>query len=435
MPNADRKPPSSPRPSEGSPRPEAPAVVTGVQLNREEVSVPHRETEWLDRADPVMAAFAALYGSALLPTGQDRSAIYRIQRADVEKLRKWSEELHAMFLHATEHVLLTGKETDPLHRKFNIPDRLWPAIRRSWKEEPLNISGRFDFALGAKGPKVFEYNADSAAALVECAVIQDRWANALGLEGADVGSMVSTALGESWEKAQVRGLLHLMCDDDPEERLHTTYMRSVAEARGIVCKTLVGTEGLRFDPEGRVMDADGEPIRNVWKTWSWMTVLTRCTADEERTSPDLPDVLLRDPAEVRVWEPLWTVIMSSKALLPVLCELYPKHPLLLPCEFTPSSRMLNSTGFAVKPVHGRCGENVTLVGPNARFIEERRRRPTSDTAIYQELYLLPRYGPQTVQLSCFLSRGRYVGPVLRVESGGSRIITQSSECVPLRVFP
>ncbi len=38
----------------------------------------------------------------------------------------------------------------------------------------------------------------------------------------------------------------------------------------------------------------------------------------------LPDVLLHP--EVRVFEPLWTAVTSSKALLPVLSRMYPNRP-------------------------------------------------------------------------------------------------------------
>lgn len=411
-----------------------------IQLIPEDVICSDNSSSWLCSLDPVMVAFADLYGPALFPRQQKRCTIYKIHRRDQLKLAKASEELHVMFLCATEHVLMECVDTDPLLHKFNIPDRLWPIIRRSWKRDRTTISGRFDIALGAQGPKVYEYNADSAAALVECGLIQDRWSKFAMTEqqrGDDVGDKVFQELVETWRAADVQGTLHLMCDDEPEERLHTLYMRSAAEEAGIPCRIIIGVENLQFgDVDGVrvVKDADGLVIRNVWKTWSWMTVLARIKETKEDELPDLPDVLLHPNGDVRVWEPLWTIISSSKALLPVLCKLYPNHPLLLSCGFAPSSAMLRSTGFAVKPVYGRCGENVTLIGPNARFIEERLRRPTTDTAIYQELYLLPRHGAHTVQLSCFVSRGRYIGMVLRVESTGSHIINQSSECIPLRVM-
>lgn len=415
-----------------------------IHLRREEVSCKDTTIEWLDLSDPVMAAFADLYGPALVPRSKNTATLYMITTEDLQKLERVSEDLHLMFLHATEHVMGLA-DSDPLLRKFDVPDRMWPLIRRSWRKESITIAGRFDLALGPKGPKVYEYNADSAATLVECGLIQDRWAHAaIGDDAAmqsnngDVGDKVFRGLVESWRAAEVQGTLHLMCDDDPEERLHTLYMKSAAEAAGIHCKIIVGIHELNFAEKGAegafgaaraVVDADGEVIRNVWKTWSWMTVLSRNTSQEK---PDLPDVLLSD--RVRVWEPLWTLVLGSKALLPILCQMYPQHPLLLCCDFAPSPRMLSTTGFAVKPVHGRCGNNVTLIGPNARFIEKRQQATdkTAEPTVYQELQLLPRYGLQTVQVGCFVSRGRYIGSVLRVESRGSQIINQSSECVPLR---
>jgi len=194
--------------------------------------------------------------------------------------------------------------------------------------------------------------------------------------------------------------------------------QAAATAAGITCKLVVGLEALStwsFSPDGRVLDAEGVRVDCVWKTWSWPTVIGLASdADLDyfvgvldgatsaaphpclSTSPGLQHVLL-DP-RVRVFEPLWTVLPASKAILPVLWDLYPGHPLLLQSSFewTPA---LSELGFATKPVYGHCASNVVLHEKGAR-----PPPPTLDTTgvpvavVFQELCVLPKYGTHFVQV-------------------------------------
>ncbi|MCF3881891.1 glutathionylspermidine synthase family protein, partial [Salmonella enterica] len=72
----------------------------------------------------------------------------------------------------------------------------------------------------------------------------------------------------------------------------------------------------------------------------------------------LIDVLLRP--EVWVFEPLWTVIPGNKAILPILWSLVPHHRYLLDTDFTVNDELVQ-TGYALKPIAGRCGSNIDLV--------------------------------------------------------------------------
>jgi glutathionylspermidine amidase/synthetase len=66
-----------------------------------------------------------------------------------------------------------------------------------------------------------QYNADSASCLLECGYVQHQWAKAVGLSstpGRDTGDTLFDQLVEAWKKKSVTTTLHLMCDDDDEER-------------------------------------------------------------------------------------------------------------------------------------------------------------------------------------------------------------------------
>ena len=74
----------------------------------------------------------------------------------------------------------------------------------------------------------------------------------------------------------------------------------------------------------------------------------------DRLAPVLPRLQL-------AWlEPAWKMVLSNKAILPLLWELYPGHPNLLPASREPGQV---GAAFVRKPMLGREGANVTVVAP------------------------------------------------------------------------
>lgn len=62
-------------------------------------------------------------------------------------------------------------------------------------------------------------------------------------------------------------------------------------------------------------------------------------------------------AEVQWIEPIWKLVMSNKAILSTLFELFPDSPYVLPCYM---SRPRQGR-FCKKPVFSREGHNVSVV--------------------------------------------------------------------------
>jgi glutathionylspermidine synthase len=68
-------------------------------------------------------------------------------------------------------------------------------------------------------------------------------------------------------------------------------------------------------------------------------------------------------------EPIWKLLLSNKGILPILWQLYPDHPLLLPAYFENHGDRGDLSSYARKPLHSREGANITLVRPNAPTIK------------------------------------------------------------------
>jgi len=236
-----------------------------------------------------------------------------------------------------------------------------------------------------------------------------------------------------------------MHDRDKEEVYHALYMKSAIEKAGIPCKIVRGVKGLQWDDEGWVCDADGVRIKWVWKTWSWETALDQIRADladdEENlrlhktvdrriTPPRLVDVLLRE--EVMVFEPLWTLIPSNKAILPVLYAMYPNNRYLLNSQYDLTDG-LRQTGYVAKPIVGRCGANISIFNRDNDLLKETSGQFDDREQIFQELFRLPRIEGDNVQIGTFSVGGTYGGACVRVDP--SLVITTHSDLLPLRVVP
>ncbi|WP_372880961.1 bifunctional glutathionylspermidine amidase/synthase [Psychromonas sp.] len=396
---------------------------------------------WLNVANEDEAAYVkAMHGHKLTSVGEDQLRYYVLSETAHESLIRATNELHALFMHATDFVL----EHPKLLEKFNLPALLLPKIRQSW-DNRLNelITSRFDFALADTGMKVYEYNCDSASCYMESAKIQGKWARHYGVtEGQDSGKELFAALVKAWSKSNARELVHILHDDDPEERYHALFIQETLQAAGIKTRVIVGFDSLQWNENGHIIDAQGKVLTWVWKTWSWETALDeiRCQieADARLTepfeprfkqgkTPRLADVLLNQ--HIMIFEPLWTLIPSNKAILPVLWSLFPNHPLLLQTEFELSTE-LQAGGYVSKPIVGRCGANIQLVNQDNDIIEQTCGKFTAQDQIYQALFPLPRVDGYYVQVCTFTAAGKYAGSCLRVDP--SMIISKDSDCMALR---
>jgi len=122
--------------------------------------------------------------------------------------------------------------------------------------------------------------------------------------------------------ARWRGLpeptIHFACAWDLlEDRQTIAYLAETAEQAGKSVVLLDMTE-IGFSPEGRFTDAVELPIERLFKLypWEWLAA-----------EPFFAEI---GQERGRFVEPAWKMMLSNKGLLPILWELNPGHPLLLP---------------------------------------------------------------------------------------------------------
>lgn len=403
---------------------------------------PHQGRAWLNIANADEAAYVDMMkGHWLSSVKEDFTHYYAISTTAEALLESATDELHGMFMHATDFVLQHPKLLD----SFGFPKVIIPRIRQSWNNR-LNqlITSRFDFAMSEKGLKVYEYNCDSASCYMETAKVQGKWAKHLGIKrGTDAGEQLFANLVNAWKESDVEGLVHVLQDTDAEEDYHALFMIEVIEAAGLRCERVVGLSSLTWNEASDIIDINGNPLKQVWKTWAWETALEQLRneiVENESDSfvhnpnvapgqtPRLADVLLRKG--IMIYEPMWTLIPSNKAILPVLWGLFPNHPWLLETSYELTENLIAS-GYVAKPIVGRCGSNIKLVDKNNIVLDKKDGAFGDRDFVYQQLWALPKVGKYFTQVCTFTAAGNYSGSTVRVDN--SMIIGKSSDCMALRV--
>jgi glutathionylspermidine synthase len=345
----------------------------------------------------------------------DESRCYRFTWEEIDTLEAATAELHARCLDAVEHVV-----THDRLAQLAIPAAWRERVARSWRAKDLSMFGRFDVAYDGSGaPKLLEYNADTPTALLEASVAQWRWLEQKirpGNPDADQFNSLHEKLIASWRAFAVSWsagtIVHFTCAADSEEDVgNLDYMRDVATQGGVQTR-FVPIDAIGWDAAtGCFVDEDDEEIRVLFKLypWEWLA--------DESFGPHL----LRSP--MRVIEPAWKMILSNKGILPILWELFPDHPNLLPAYFEPG-RIAGD--HVQKPLLSREGANVTLhrsggtLAAGGEYGEE--------GFVYQAYAPIPRYGSDYATIGAWIVGDEPAGIGIREDE--SPITRNTSRFVP-----
>lgn len=91
-----------------------------------------------------------------------------------------------------------------------------------------------------------------------------------------------------------------------------------------------------------------------------------------------------------IWiEPAWKMILSNKAILAVLWELFPDHPNLLPASFEPDPEW--NGNYIKKPILSREGANIEIFENGKSTISSSNQGYGKEGYVYQLLDKLPDF--------------------------------------------
>ena len=323
----------------------------------------------------------------------DESAYYDFTPQEVDVLEAATYELNRICLEAVQHVIDLDRFDE-----FLIPKEFRQYIRHSWQRDEHTIYGRFDLAYdGTHPPKMLEYNADTPTGLLEAAVTQWYWLQDK-FPARNQFNSIHERLIEAWKavKKEWAGILYFAAlAGHVEDYMTVNYLRDTAMQAGWQTQ-YIDVEKIGWHPRRQVFTDEREnEIVNCFKLypWEWM--------QREKFGP----MVLKDT--VNWLEPPWKALLSNKAILPVLWELFPDHPNLLRTEFEPPSR----GSYVEKPILGREGANIRIVDSGRPRLTT--AGPYQGPFVYQQLCELPRFDGKHACIGSWIVNGWACGIGLR----------------------
>jgi glutathionylspermidine synthase len=343
----------------------------------------------------------------------NESAYYQLSMDQVDMLEKATNDLFRMCLEAVEYVI-----ENKLYDKLHINPELIPLIERSWENEEPSFYGRFDlFFDGINPPQMLEFNADTPTSLFEGSVVQWEWLNEVSPESDQFNSIHERLLNyfQGCKEYFNNQTVHFSCISGSIEDFTTVeYIRDVAYQAGLKTK-FVYMEDIGWNRFKNIfVDYENEPIENIFKLYPWEWLI------EEEFGKNL----MIDKNQTKWIEPAWKAILSNKAILPILWEMFPGNPHLLPSYFNSPNGMTN---YVEKPIYSREGANVAIYrdGDVKEFTEGEYG---DEGYIYQQYVTLPNFDGNNAVIGSWVIDGQSAG--IGIRESDSLITNNLSRFVP-----
>ncbi|WP_394175115.1 glutathionylspermidine synthase family protein [Thalassotalea litorea] len=346
---------------------------------------------WQEKAEQFGFHFHTMYGEPYW----DESNYYQLTLTQVEHdLEQPTEDIHQLCLQAVERVL----NDDELLARFQIPKPFWTWIKDSWRNQDPCLYARLDLAYNGTAPaKLYENNADTPTSLYESGFWQWLWLEDKVnrgdiLRSADQFNSLQEKLIHRFAQLRTQhpdDVLHFACCQDTEEDRGTVqYLQDCAEEAGIECK-FVYIEDIGHGEGDVFTDLDDQVITWMFKLYPWEFMLRE----------DYAPLLLS--AKVKWLEPPWKAIVSNKAILPVLWEMFPDHKNLLPAYFTEQEARQHLSRYVKKPIFAREGANVSIFEDGKELVSS--DGPYGEEGfIYQGYYPMPKFGDDYTLIGSWL---------------------------------
>lgn len=328
----------------------------------QKIDLPERPN-WRDQAAELGFSFADMHGAPYW----DETSAYAFTLDEIEtRIEDPATELHALCRAAVDHI--AGSEE--WMEKLAIPRDHWDFVAQSWRDDAPELYGRFDLAYDGEQPaKLLEYNADTPTSLYESASFQWLWLEqqiAAGVlpHGSDQFNRLHEALAERFAAIAPAGSdFHFAADaDNPEDYATVEALAWAARDAGMGAQ-FVNLGDIGITDEGQLADEQSRVIGRLFKLYPWEDMLRDDFAPYLATSG------------VQFLEPAWKALVSNKGILPLLWQMAPGHPNLLPAFFESdwqarpahlsqaisAAEQVMSAGHVSKPIFSREGAGVRMI--------------------------------------------------------------------------
>lgn len=303
----------------------------------------------------------------------DESVYYQFEINEINAIENATAQLWQMSLEAVEYVINKN-----LFHLFHIPQSFVPMIKSTWENDSPSIYGRFDLAYKNGEIKLLEFNADTPTSLYEAGIVQWFWLQDFD-KSKDQFNSIHEKLINYWTVLKDhlhKGKLHFTCvKQSLEDLTNIEYLRDCAIQAKLDTK-LVFIDDIGYDYENKhFVDLEDEKISNIFKLYPYEWLIHE----------EFGNIISHDYSTNWI-EPSWKMILSNKAILPILWEIFPYHKYLLKSYFEKKDLV----NFAKKPILSREGANISLVNNN-QLIANTMGEYGAEGYIFQDLFELPNF--------------------------------------------
>ena len=298
-----------------------------------------------------------------------------------------TNELYDMFCEAGQYVL----DNDLFH-DINIPFNLVEIIKESWEEDVhWHLYSRFDLAGGMDGKaiKLIEFNADTPTSLFETAIIQWALLKKNGLDEAKQFNNLYEAIKDNFKRLITLDsdvekfeeyykdlgwkILFSSISSSSEDENTTKLLQHIANEAGFNTEYEY-IENVQFSDEG--IHKDDVNFEFWFKLIPWEDI----AIDENELALIINEII--KSKKCIIFNPAYTLMFQSKAMMKILWDMYPNHPLLLETSYEP----LLNTKQVEKRCFGREGANIAIVNADNSLDMKTDGEYEGYKAIYQEFY-------------------------------------------------
>jgi glutathionylspermidine synthase len=337
----------------------------------------------------------------------DESAYYEFTASEIDVLEKAAATLHKLCIEAAGAIIENG-----WWDRLGIPGVAVPVIEASWERDDFSLYGRFDVAYdGAQPPKLLEYNADTPTALVEASVAQWFWLQEM-FPQRDQFNSIHERLIASWKQIGEERVHFASVRDHPEDEQTVLYLQDTCHQAGLVTKRLAIEDFGWNEKREAFVDLENQKISACFKLYPW----------EWMFGEEFGQYLPKEPC--RFIEPAWKMLLSNKAILPILWEMFSGHENLLPAFESPEPL---EGSYVEKPKLSREGANLRLI-ERGNVMEQTTGDYGEEGFIYQDLAPIPNFEGNHPVLGLWIINHEAAGLGIREDTG--RITSNLSRFVP-----
>lgn len=330
----------------------------------------------------------------------DESGCYVFTMAEIETVEAATEAVHQLYHEAGERIV--GDEN--LLSLCGVPRSYHAAVQNAWRQKvPALDYGRFDFAWDGRGaPKLLEFNCDTPTSMLETAIVQWYWKEAVFPQLDQLNSLHEQLIAR-WEAIAPslpggRVWFTHVSDDAHEDTITATYMRDLANQAGLETRAVL-IDQIGIDAASRIVDQEDYLITALFKLYPW----------EWLAAEDFGEKILPRLSETVWLEPVWKMIWSNKAVLTVLWDMFPGHPNLLAASFDPQKIRGD---YVSKPVLAREGANIEVVA-GGKVLARSGGDYSRARLVFQERYPLRDFGRGYPVLGSWTVAGKAAGLGIR----------------------